>query len=281
MKRTLSTRAIVPVLILFLIHSGCATTRKAPTPEDRASIGTLGVARARYLPATEFDVPAKGRPEGAVKGAAIAFAGVLEGGMRGGSGMSGEAAGLYLLFLVALATAATPVGAVVGAIKAMPGKEAASSEALAKEILERMGTQEVLRAEVLRTGIEKTGYRIVPVDGVGPSTADNVATYGSLAGQGIDAVLEVALQRIALETETWGSDPPLKFTMKARCRLVRVPDGTVIDDHEYRTLSVYRKFSAWSADNAAALGEEYEEGYRKLAAGIVGRIFLEGRQPKK
>jgi len=273
MKRTLAARAIVYVLILFLTLPGCATTHKAPTSEELTSLGIIGVSRAFYLPETDFDVPAKGRPEGAIKGAAIAFAGVLQGGMQGANGISGEAAGFYLLFLFALATAATPVGAVVGAVRAMPGKEAASSEALAKEILERMRTQEILRDEILDAGIEKSGHRLIPVDGVGPSSADNVVSYESLAGMGIDTVLEVALQRIALESEKWGSNPPLMFTMKARCRLIRVADGTVIDDHEYRTSSAERRFADWTSDNAALLGKEYVDGYRKLASAIIQRIF--------
>jgi hypothetical protein len=271
MKRTLAARAIVYVLVLFLILPGCATTHKTPIPEEPTSLGTIGVTRAFYLPETDFAVPAKGRPDGAIKGAASAFAGVMIGGMQ--VPVSGEAAGFYLLFLLALATAATPVGAVVGVVRAMPGKEAASSEALAKEILERMRTQEVLRGEILGAGIEKSGHRLIPVDGVGPSSVDNVVTYKSLAGKGIDTVLEVALQRIALESEKWGSNPPLKFTMKARCRLVRVEDGTVIDDHEYQTSSTERRFTDWTSDNAALLGKEYVDGYRKLASAIIQRIF--------
>lgn len=196
MRRTLSFRALVFFLVLFVVQSGCATTRKGLTPEERASFGTIGVARASYLPETEFDIPAKGRPAGAVKGAV-------------------------------------------------------SSETLAKEILGRMRTQEVFRDEILRVGVEKRGRRLVPVD----------------------TVLEVALLRIALETDKWGSDPPLKFTMKARCRLVRVSDGTVIDDQEHSTMSVYRKLSGWTADDAARLGEAYRDGYRDLATAIIRRVF--------
>jgi len=274
MKRALAFRAIVPFLVLSLILPGCATFPSGPTPEVRATLGTIGVSRALYSPNTEFAVPAKGRAEGAVKGAAAAFAGVIEGGLQGGHGVSDDAAGYYILLLFALATVATPVGAVVGAVKAMPGKEAASSEALTKEILERMRTQEVLRGEVLDVAIGKTGRRILPVDGIGPMAADNIATYESLSGKGIDTVLEVALQRIALESDTWGSDPPLTFTMSARCRLVHVLDGKVIDDHEYRTGSEPRKFGVWIDDNGDLLGREYEEGYRRLAQAIVHRLFL-------
>lgn len=87
MRRTLSFRALVFFLVLFVVQSGCATTHKGLTPEERAS----------YLPETEFDIPAKGRPAGAVKGAGIAFAGVLEAGTRGMSGMGGNdsAAAIY------------------------------------------------------------------------------------------------------------------------------------------------------------------------------------------
>jgi len=281
MRRTLSFRAVSCILVLFLFLPGCATIPKGPTPEERAAFGTIGVSRASFRPAAEFAVPAKGRPEGAVKGAAIAFAGVLEGGLRNSQGLSGEAAGFYLLFLVALATAATPVGAVVGAVRAMPGKEAASTEALTKEILERMRIQEVLREEVLRAGTAATGRRFVPIEGAGPASADNVAVYEPLSGSGIDTVLEVSLLRIALESDTWGSDPPLSFVMSARCRLVRVADGAVIDDYVYRTASLPRKFAAWIADNGEQLGRGYEEGYRNLAQGIVHRTFLDAPKKKK
>lgn len=273
MSRTRSFQSIVFFLVLLLIQPGCATLRKGPTPEERAAFGTIGVSRASFLPKTEFDIPAKGRAEGAVKGAAIAFAGVMEGGMQSAHGISGEAAGFYILFLFALATAAMPVGAVVGAVRAMPGKEAVSNETLAMEILVRMRTQEVLRDEVVRVATEKTERPIVPVDGVGPASIDNVATYESLAERGIDTVLEVSLRRIALESDTWGSNPPLKFSMRAGGRLVRVSDGAVIDDHEYTTSSTSRAFTGWTADNGALLGREYEEGYRELAADIVRRIF--------
>lgn len=275
MRRTLPARALVFFLVLLVVQSGCATTRKTPTPEERASLGTIGVARASFLPETRFHVPAKGRPAGAVKGAGIAFAGVLEAGARGMSGMggNGSAAAIYLLALMGIATAAAPVGAVVGAARAMPGDEAAAAETRTREILERMRTQEILRDEVIRAGTGKPGSRLLRVEGVGPAAADNVASYESLAGSGIDTVLEVALLRIALETDRWGSDPPLKFTMKARCRLVRVSDGTVIDDREHSTMSVYRRLSEWTDDDAARLGEAYRDGYRDLATAILRRVF--------
>lgn len=260
MIRTLFFRVVASILVLTLVLPGCATMTQGPTHEMRASFGTIGVSRALYPPDTGFIVPAKGRPEGS----AAAFAAVMEGGLQGGPhGMTGEAAGDSLLFLFAMATAATPVGAVVGVVRAMPGAEAASSEARTRKILKRMKTQEVLRGEVLRVVIEETGRNILPVDEVGPASVDNVANYGSLSGSGIDTVLEIALLRIVLESDTWGSDPPLAFTMSARCRLLRVADGTVLDDHEYRAASPPRKFSQWTVDNGALLGRESGKGWEE------------------
>jgi len=57
-RRSLSTKAIVCCLIFFLIHSGCATSPKSPTPpssEERDALWTVGVARAYHLPETEVN----------------------------------------------------------------------------------------------------------------------------------------------------------------------------------------------------------------------------------
>lgn len=267
------SRAVVALLAVSFLQTGCASVRKGPTPEERASFGTVGVSRASYPPEFEYDVPAKGRPAGAAKGAAIAFFGVLAGGMQGGAG-AGPGVGVYLIVVTALATAAAPVGAVIGAANAMPGDEAAASEKLALEILEMTGTQEVLRDEILMEGAAETESRFLPVEGIGPVSVDNDVTYGSLAGNGIDTVLEVAMRRIALESDKWGSDPPLRLAMKARCRLVRIGDNTVIDDHEYLSRSGSAKLSEWTADNAARLEAEVGQGYRELAAGVISRLFL-------
>jgi len=100
-----------------------------------------------------------------------------------------------------------------------------------------------------------------------------VVDYGGFAPPGIDSIVEVGVISVGFMGEKWGSNPPLKFTMKARCRLVRVADGTVIDDHEYQTSSTERRFTVWTSDNAALLGKEYVDGYRKLASAIIQRIF--------
>lgn len=82
MTRNRIFRAVASLLVLALVLPGCATLPKGPTPEMRAAFGTIGVSRALFPPSTEFFVPAKGRPEGAVRGAATAFAAVMKGGLQ-------------------------------------------------------------------------------------------------------------------------------------------------------------------------------------------------------
>lgn len=165
--------------------------------------------------------------------------------------------------------AALPVGAVYGAIAAMPGEEAASCELLVRRIPRRTSPQEDLQGEVLRAGAEGTANRLFPVDEVGPKRIDDVAAYDALEGNGIQTVLEVSVERIALKADKTGSDPPLALIMEARSRLIRARDRTVVNVNKFRHSSTLRKFAEWAADNAALLDKEYGDGVRKLALDII------------
>lgn len=270
-RSSLPVKAIVCCLVLFLIHSGCATSPKSPVPpscEERASFGTVGVARSYHLPATEIDAYAKGRGSGAAKGAGSYFGGILLGGLMY-TPHEPYSAAFYLGFLCAVAVVALPVGAVVGATKAMPGGEVASCERLLGEFLDRASPQEDLQDEILRAGAETTNHRLVPVYEAGPGTSDNVALYNPLAGKGFDTVLEVSVQRIALEARDTGRDPPLALVLDARSRLIRLGDGTTVYENTYRHSSDPLRFAEWAADNAALLDREYEVGVREIALAIT------------
>lgn len=138
-KRSLSVKAIVCCLLLFLIHSGCATSGnlpgRVPTPppsEERASFGTVGVVQAYYLPKTDIDVVVKGRLKGAGVGAVAALV-VVSPVLAGGSPTNSEEGSI----LGATFLAAASIGANIGAIMATPKEEAVSLERLVKEIPER------------------------------------------------------------------------------------------------------------------------------------------------
>src|SRR5512139_2157730 len=75
-RRFLPLRAIIFFLVLGIVQYGCATSPtipiQVPTPpssEERASFGTVGIARAYYTPETAVDAPIKGQGMGAAKGA--------------------------------------------------------------------------------------------------------------------------------------------------------------------------------------------------------------------
>ena len=274
-KRSLSVKAIVCFLILFLIHSGCATSgnlpgRLPPPPssEERASFGTVGVIQADYLPKTDIDVVVKGRLMGAGLGAVAALV-VISPFLAGLNPTNSEEASI----LGATLLAAASFGAIFGAIMATPKEEAVSFERLVKEIPERTTPQQDLQEEVLRAGAEWVENQLAPVYEAELTIIDNIANYNSLAEKGIQTVLEASVERIALGSKKGGSDPPLKLIMDARSRLIRARDGTVVNVARFRHTGSPRKFSDWAADNAALLDREYEDGIRKLALAIVSWNF--------
>jgi len=258
-RQAVSAKALVYCLLPVIIHSGCATARIYPTPPasvERATFGTIVVARAFHLAETGVDAHAREGVAGAGKGAGTAFATVPGRGVKVSSDVSSGA----------------------GAMKAMPGKEAASYEMLALEILERTNPQEDLQDELLRAWAKEKKHRHVLVEEAGPATVDNVATYDSLAGKGIDTVLEASVERIALGAIETGSDPPLALVIEARSRLIHVGNGTAVNDHKhdniYRYASSPRKFAEWAADNATLLDKEYESAVRGLAVAIAWWNFV-------
>jgi hypothetical protein len=274
-KRSLSVKAIVCCLILFLFHSGCATSGNIPgiltTPPssgERALYGSVGVVQAYTLPKTDIDVVVKGRLKGAGVGAVAALV-VVSPVLAGLNPTNSEEASI----LGATLLSAASFGAIFGAIMATPKAEAVSFERLVKEIPERTSPQQDLQDEVLRAGAEWVENQLVPVYEVELTFIDNVANYNALAVKGIQTVLEASVERIALGSKKGGSDPPLKLMMDARSRLIRARDGTVVNVARFRHTGFPRRFAEWAADNAALLNREYEDGIRKLALAIINWNF--------
>lgn len=274
-KRSLSVKAVVCCLILFLIHSGCATSGdlhgKLPTPpssEERATLGTVGIARAYDPPKADVEVGAKGWLKGAGTGAVVTFV-VVAPILAEDSPTNSEEASIWVATLLAVMS----VGAIYGAIMATPKGKAASFERLVGEILGRTSPQEDLQDEVLRAGAEWAKNRLVPVDEAELATIDHDANYNSLSEKGIHTVLEGSVERIALGSKKGGGDPPLALIMDARSRLIRTRGGSVVNVTRIRHSGSPRRFAEWVADNAALLDKEYEDGIRKLALAIVNWNF--------
>jgi hypothetical protein len=199
------------------------------------------------------------------------MAGLAGGGAAGAiGGPVGMAVGMALGLLIGL-----PYGAVYGARYAMPGGEVDSCLRLLTETQERAALQQHLQDEVLQAAAGKIEHPLVPVHELGPATPDNVAAYGSMAEKGVQTILEVSVERVALGATDKGSDPPLSLTMDAHSRLIRPADGKIVNETKFRRSSGHRKFAEWVADNAALLDREYKDGIRKLALDIIDWNFGE------
>lgn len=286
MKNRITHLIIIWLCVSILLGQlGCAPRYQLPPPvseETRARLVTIGVVSAQFIPDTELFTFAKGRISGAAKG----LAGGTSGGAAVGAGIAielgaatGIAAPLWLsapvvgpaILIVVAAGAAT--GAIVGAITAIPAERVEEIEATLKNALIEMKMQENIRDHVFRTASEQTGRNFVLLHEGGPHSVEEKASYIFLVNKGIDTVLEVSVLSISFEGKG-GGDPPLSLSMKARTRLIKTADDSILYENELMYRSPKRKFTDWAANDAKIFKEELARCYRSLAEKVVEEIFL-------
>jgi len=269
------------VLLSLIVHAGCA--HKPPSPADAAPtpVGSIGIVYARFLPEIVLDLPAKGRIDGAVRGAGRGFLKWAEVPLRVGAdllrGCNGKECGYVAIGFLAMSAATGTVGAVVGgirgSIRAIPGKEAGRMEN-ATRYLADLNIQETMWRQVHEAAMDHTAYRILPLPGSGPDAPDNVADYRGFASAGVDSVMEVSVLSAGFKGERWGRNPPLSVFLQVRVRRYRTMDGTIAirEEKEFLYRSEERSFSEWMADGAARMDWEFQKGYRVLAREIADWI---------
>ena len=130
---------IALLLIPLLAVGGCAHRMPRPVPSeaDRATLRTVGIASATYIPEISFLVPAKGAGQGALIGTGTGFAASFRG--LAGAGPYG------IVVAAAIGVVLAPFGAMIGAANAMPLEEARSSETALRKALAELKIQESLR----------------------------------------------------------------------------------------------------------------------------------------
>ncbi len=263
-------RAVVVFLVLLVLaQSGCALARRSvPTEKDRRSFGVVGVAAGRFTPEAGLDVPAKGALQGAGLGASVSV-------------LVGFGAGAYTFHPYGLAVggaagiAFSPIAALIGAGSAMPGGEAAASDESIRAMSAPLDPQGALRDAVFEAARDAASRRLLLLGDVGPAAAGDNVDYSFMADRGVDTVLEVAVQRIGLSSSQWGSDPPLRFSMEARCRLVQVRGGRTLLATALRTTGENAApLSSWTAGDGMRYREEFRRRARDLASRIVYDLFL-------
>lgn len=263
-------RCVIAFLLFSLLAaSGCAhhTAVTVPAEADRVSLGTVGVASGKYSPEASFLVPAKGAGQGALLGAGIGFIAPVAG--------FASASGPYGLVIgAAVGAVFAPVGAIIGALTAMPLEEAQSSESALRKALADLKIQESLRGRLIAEAKQGAGSRSFrPVDR-GPTSPSEKPAYGTLASDGIDSVLEVKATGLGLKGLEWGSDPPMEFFLEVKLRLVRVRDDADLYGRPFVYRSPAHRFSAWAKDDGKLLEEESGRACGEIAERMVEEVFF-------
>lgn len=258
------------IVALLSTQLGCArrVQRLPPPPSEqlRAHFGIIGVVSVQFVPEVKMFTPAKGWAGGAVRGAWNA-----ENKLADAVG-PGEGA-ICCLVLTPFALCG---GALSGAAKAPPAAEVQETqEKLNEDVPATIEIQEKMRAQFLQVAREKTHYAFVLLEDQGPATPDERTSYDSLAGQGIDTVLEIGVLNLGLEGDSTKIDPSLTLFMTSRTRLIRVADGEVIYAATFSCESATNQtFEAWADNEAHSFKEELSLCYSTLSAKIVEEIFL-------
>ncbi len=145
--------------------------------------------------------------------------------------------------------------------------------------------QEDLRGQVLRVAPVHTGQSFVLPSDLGPTPTSEGGGYRHLASQGIDTVLEIGVQRIALQASgrstagsLWslsaaGLNPSLRLVVSARTRVIKVADGAELYAHAGDHQGSERTFTEWAANDAQAFREGLDQLMQNLAAEIVAQVF--------
>ena len=258
---------IVWVVFLFLILQLSCVHKGPPPPsaEVRGNFGTIGVASGCFKPECSLQKRTSEFASETLKGALEA-----EGKLSQVTMAPAREGSICCVLLTPFALCG---GALSGAAKARPvEKLEAESEAALRNAFEQVSVQELMRDRILRIAREKTNYTFVNLGEQGPSNPDEEFNYSSVANEGIDIVLEIAV----LDAGLVGSaeiHPNLQFFMIARTRLIRAADGEEVYVATLTYKGSTHSYSVWAENNAQSFGEEFSGGSEELSERIVELLF--------
>ncbi len=274
-------------LLVLLAPLGCAHYPLAPLSEGaQARLGTIGVVAARFPPEVDYRTPARGGAAGAAIGAAK--------GLGVGLGLGALGAAVCVLSMgFALPACAAPlmtpvltVGyAVDQATQGVSGEEVAASEGAIRTALATPTLQEALRDQVVRVAATRTPSSFVSLADQGPTQPSETSNYRHLASDGIDGVLELAVQQLALRSlgspgsgSIWSIraadlNPELALVATTRLRVLKLTDGTELYSHTMEQRGRGATFTEWGANDAQRLREAVEQLTQELAAEIMRQVF--------
>ena len=283
---------LVLCLLVLVVLLGCAHTPPPPlAAATQAQLGTVGVVAARFAPEVDYRTPGRGGAGGAAIGTAKGV----------GLGVLG-AAGCFLTYGTALPACGLAVVSPYLAVRyavdqatdgVSPDTIAASETAITAVFAERHHPA-TARDEVVRVAVAQTGQSLVGLPGEGPRSAAETPRYTHLTAHGIDTVIEITLQRLALQSQTrvegrnsWSIisaadlNPYLTVAVTARTRVLRTADGTVLYDHAREHTGRGATFPDWGANDAQLLRDGLDQLFQEMARAIVAQVFGVAIPPKR
>jgi hypothetical protein len=141
------------------------------------------------------------------------------------------------------------------------------------------------REALFRVATTHTGQTLVLLPDPGPATPSEAPRYQPLAAHGIDTVLEITVQRIALRRQaaTGGRDllsisaadlnPYLTLVVTTQQRVVRTAEGTVLYEYTGEHTGREGTFTDWGANDAQLLREGLDQLFQEIAGEIVAQVF--------
>jgi hypothetical protein len=285
-KRTTHSRRLIAVVLAIIIslQPGCVSVPVQPTEAQvfeepvtyddyetkfQSRLGNVAVVATADMPEIAFSGIARSKGEAAGKTAGNTFVTCVT-GMKG---CSGDFCGLGVLLWIAACSVATPVVAVVGAVKAPSAEEIGKSEATMTKSLDAKLIQGDLRDQVVAAA-RATGIRTVSASTENSKTTTQLPDYAALAADGVDTVLEVALTQVFTKIMTKEINPTLPLFMQAQIRVVRTKDNSVVLAENFFYHGKQFTYTEWTANNAEKLAQALKSGYETIALDITDRVFL-------
>src|SRR5262249_37518801 len=115
----------------------------------------------------------------------------------------------------------------------------------------------------------------VPPGQAAPILAQSVTNrdYRSLAGLGIDSVLEIRIERQRFKADESAPNPPMSFDATVIVYITRIDDGTLLFAGPLEYCSRKRRFCEWGGEEAKHFRKELNRAQRVLAGMMFEQLF--------
>lgn len=153
------------------------------------------------------------------------------------------------------------IGGPVGAFQASSEQSVEQAMAILGKVPGELQITDLLRDSVIQVVRDETSYNVMVLQTSEIPTPADHAGYQPLIDKGIGSLLEIDLLEVGLaQGEGPAYDPPMRISLSAKTRLIRVGDGTEIDTRVTAAgmePSIGRRpFADWAAQNGRLFREE-------------------------